>query len=803
MRKSDASEAWVSDIIQSMNSLYGRGDGSSCPLALSTAQRAGVAHIRSIVRDAGPPTLSTAAAHHVLCGSRVGYCASHEASSHRPYQRELVALPSRGATADGADLLTGQALIYWLEWSRHLLRDKAIQREHVQPYIDQALIRDKKQYATFIGDLMSSNLVRLAKPTKPTLGIFFVAKGEHIRMIFDTRRVNQEFVAPAYSQLPTTGAWEHLELDAGEPLCLAQLDVSNAFYQMRVPAGLEDYFVLPAVDADVFREVCPQFAGAVPDFGTFSPLLRVLPMGWSWSLYFCQSMVEAAVIQAGFPHEDLVRDRHAQKAIDTTCLAAVYVDGVAVLATKPEIANARIQQIKGILESKGLLCKGIVPCEAEQSFTGLCFEKDAGKVRLTRSRLWKTRLALKQVLINGWASGEELQVLIGHYTWSCLLRRPLLSILQSVYKFISKAGPHRMRLWTSVRRELFHASSLLCFAFVDARRPYGEMVAATDASGSSSIDAGGFAMVEQPWDLALVRDTSKQGERWRYAIEDAICARAFSLESEPDAKTFDSISFDASTGIGEIKHRSAPGTLKGTTTFTAIGRDAIGDFEGWQLRVRGRFGTPENIMRLEGRALTMGLRHRLRALANRGKRWLCLCDNLSLVLSLAKGRSASPVLNSTIREVLCLSIIGDVQWIVRWIPSEHNPSDRGSRLIGPTCRQPGSCPRDAQAMSSNGAQAASNTEFNELTSEIERLARHRAKQGILGLTTTFQEVAPPMSRRDRDLDDLDTVEGSTSSSEDGNNRFTDEDHHTAHEEWGADQKVTRHTPQAELRDDQG
>ena len=67
-------------------------------------------------------------------------------------------------------------------------------------------IKDKQKYATFIGDLLSASLVELGHLREATVGIFFAAKGAKQRLIFDTGKANQEFVAPAYTQLPATGA---------------------------------------------------------------------------------------------------------------------------------------------------------------------------------------------------------------------------------------------------------------------------------------------------------------------------------------------------------------------------------------------------------------------------------------------------------------------------------------------------------------------------------------------------------------------------------------------------------------------
>ena len=65
--------------------------------------------------------------------------------------------------------------------------------------------------------------------------------------------------------------------------------------------------------------------------------------------------------------------------------------------------------------------------------------------------------------------------------------------------------------------------------------------------------------------------------------------------------------------------------------FAPVDPELVGHFGSWCPVLAGRWQRPVKILRGEGRALVMGLRHCLRSAANFGTRTVILSDNLSLV----------------------------------------------------------------------------------------------------------------------------------------------------------------------------
>ena len=67
-------------------------------------------------------------------------------------------------------------------------------------------------------------------------------------------------------------------------------------------------------------------------------------------------------------------------------------------------------------------------------------------------------------------------------------------------------------------------------------------------------------------------------------------------------------------------------------------------------------------------------------LSHHGKNFVVLSDNMSIVLALSKGRCCEFSLPKQVRKVAALLLATGARLRVRWIPSEVNPADEGSRV---------------------------------------------------------------------------------------------------------------------------
>ncbi|CAK0886869.1 unnamed protein product, partial [Prorocentrum cordatum] len=295
-------------------------------------------------------------------------------------------------------------------------------------------------------------------------------------------------------------------------------------------------------------------------------------------------------------YSQLPTDRRAAAGLEEGPFAAAYVDGVAFLGTSEKCCSDGCASAVELLGSRGLVCKGMVGASEQQSFTGLTFERSSGIISLSTRRLWKIRLGLLELCRQGWRTGVQMRRVLGHLTWAFLLKRELLCILSSAFRFCEMAGEQRWRLWSCVTRELRIAAALLPFAAVDTKRPFDPWVMASDASGATEFDFGGFGVCERAWGSEAVRAVASRAEKWRYCVEDAICAREQSLGLAPQGPS--------KPRVSQVRAR------RGVTDFFHIDGEQIGDFDTWSTVLFGRFASSENIMRAEGRALAMGARHK-------------------------------------------------------------------------------------------------------------------------------------------------------------------------------------------------
>eukprot|EP00971_Amphidinium_carterae_P102476 2028582-Amphidinium_carterae.3 len=363
--------------------------------------------------------------------------------------------------------------------------------------------------------------------------------------------------------------------------------------------------------------------------GMASPHLLTLPMGWSWAVLFCQSVVRNTFRRSLDERVQRISDRgvnvHVSKGHDAE---ATYVDNFCLLSCDKSLVEDCASEAVAAMDAIGLGCHVASSASECAEFTGLLFDGIEGCVRVSHKRVWRLHLCF-----------------LGHYTCCALLRREALAVPSSMYAFASKGFSSPVKLWESVLREARWMDALSPVLCHDMRSDWHAQVHCSDASDTGY---GVCAAWSDPGSLACI---GRLDERWRFRTEEAVQARGL-------------------IPVDLLFLRACRMLLPRNLSRRCFGRR-------WPTALQSK-----DICRLEGKALVMSVKHALRRPDCFRKHVVCLVDNMSLCLALNKGRACSMDLLSTCREVCCLSPFALIRVHVRWIPSELNPSDNPSRRLG-------------------------------------------------------------------------------------------------------------------------
>ena len=102
----------------------------------------------------------------------------------------------------------------------------------------------------------------------------------------------------------------------------------------------------------------------------------------------------------------------------------------------------------------------------------------------------------------------------------------------------------------------------------------------------------------------------------------------------------------------------------------------------WAPKLWGRWSWEGDIGELESRALVKSMRRVCHVRWGRDLRQLFLVDNLGVCLSFNRFRSGSLRVLKQVRVFAAYCLTKNIRSSVRWIPSEFNSADEGSREVG-------------------------------------------------------------------------------------------------------------------------
>ena len=243
-----------------------------------------------------------------------------------------------------------------------------------------------------------------------------------------------------------------------------------------------------------------------------------------------------------------------------------------------------------------------------------------------------------------------------------MVKRELLSLLRSLYDFALRCEHTPARLWRSACREARWVSVLLSLCSTNLRAPWCTSVTASDASLS------GIAVCKRDFSNQDVFMMGSQRESWRFKGSDP--------KPPPRAQTVEK--GDVFNDVSTVLPSKLPtrAVFDVNQDFKEIPQSFLHE-DDWQLCFAAKMEIREHITLLEGRGIVAALRYKLRNSSNFGMRHLHFNDNLVLITD--KGRSSSPSMLRVSRRIAALLLASGCALCPRWIPSEWNVADKGSR----------------------------------------------------------------------------------------------------------------------------
>ena len=273
---------------------------------------------------------------------------------------------------------------------------------------------------------------------------------------------------------------------------------------------------------------------------------------------------------------------------------------------------------------------------------------------------WRLRRALQAVLARGVISGRALEVLVGHITWSVMVKREGFAILDNVYTHIQAHYNIHAPLCSAGRMELFQVMGVLPLLRAHTRAAWHDRLTMSDASPF------GIGVVDRQVEGEAIGVIGRCVEKWRFHAESIVVARRSALGTSPGT----------SNHVFIKEH--VPQLHNAVGSFAEVPPDLLQASKVNMLHA-ARTHRTEHITRTWGRALAWGLCHVFRHRGSKPCRALFSVDNMVLCLAANKGWSSSPLLKPTLHLIAAYSLATGSHIAVRWIPSGYNPSDGPSR----------------------------------------------------------------------------------------------------------------------------
>ena len=324
------------------------------------------------------------------------------------------------------------------------------------------------EYTKVIKVLEQKGIIQLVQSRPEVInGMFAVPKRDKQRLIIDARRANLYFKDSPEIALPNPGNLVELCLDSEGKLYGGKSDMDNFYHRIRVPAWLQAYFGLPAL----------QLRGQ-----KVWPVLRVLPMGWSHSVYVGQMIHERIVrgISELGPGKMILAE--TSRLIDDVRIG-IYIDDFFALGTELEKVQQSVLKVKEKCAETGFpVAENKLELPPKDGLEVLGIEIYLNGRMLPKQQKMADLLIETHQMIRApkWAQ-RRLSEVLGKWVWFLLLRRPFLSILKSCYEILHSEKYCAVPTYEA-RCELATLTSVAPLIYGDMARSFADKIICIDAS---------------------------------------------------------------------------------------------------------------------------------------------------------------------------------------------------------------------------------------------------------------------------------------------------------------------------------
>ena len=487
------------------------------------------------------------------------------------------------------------------------------------------------QYHGLLRRLLQLDMVDFVVPSTLSVravnGVFCVPKSgsDVLRLIIAAQNANAFFVDALPVELITPAELARLQL-SGRTF-MGKCDLDSFFYRFAVPEHWLPFFALPFVSADAVGLADRYGAGA-----RLAPRFKRLAMGFSHAVVLTQSIHAhiLAMHQSPLAHYvPLSRGRSFRIRIGDLVFI-VYIDDVVVFCSDPARINALLdalvhfyESIIGLVVKRSKVARAALVGEA----LGLEFDGERGTLAPAPAKLRGLMLKTVAVLQSARASSKMIERLLGAWVWFLLVRRPMLSFLSAVFRFVVRGFPVT-DLWPSVCIELSTIAALAPLAVARLTLP-----TASEVWCSDSCLRGGATMVAP--------------------LSPRVAEVLSELCWSPPKETH-----DRAAQIFRQQLLAHP----------------------WSVVLARPWRLPQHINTLELKMVQAVLCGAI-ARGAFDQRIFSFCDNQSVVAALAKGRSSSPSLARHLRRLAVWLFLTNVDFQVHYVDTASNPSDEPSRAF--------------------------------------------------------------------------------------------------------------------------